>query len=215
MGTNFYARVIPREPQKKRLHELIDSDDFSQIKSEIDAMYATFRPYRMSDKPSGEIHLGKRSGGWKFLWNPNVYVIRNGHMEWTKNESGGESGRFVSEPDTAYYTYPLTKDGIKAFIDREDIEVYDEYDEKQDKDTFFKEALEWTTWKDQVTGEVREAWDSKSYNEYEKKNNPSWRTYISTGELVEVLKKEGFDLSEDRSDFYSDGLRFSTCTDFC
>lgn len=35
MGTNFYARVIPKEPVKKRLHELIDSDVFSQNEIQV------------------------------------------------------------------------------------------------------------------------------------------------------------------------------------
>ena len=215
MGTNFYARVIPKEPVKKRLHELIDSDDFIQIRNEINANYASFRPHNMTDKPIGEIHLGKRSAGWKFLWNPNIYIIRNGHMEWEDLEDGCRRGHFVEEPDTAYYTYPLTKEGIKAFIDSEDIEVYDEYGTKLDKYEFFEDAVNWTTWKDFKTGEVVEAWDSKSYTEHEKKNNPKYTVYGCSGEYVDMLKREGFELMEDCTDFYSDGLRFATTTEFC
>ena len=160
-------------------------------------------------KPSGgEIHLGKRSGGWKFLWNPNIYIIRKGHTEWIENEDGSKTGKWIVEPSEHFYLYPLTKEGIKAFIDRPNIEIYDEYGEKQNKDEFFKEALEWTTWNG------KEAWDSKSYTEWEIARGE--RPYISSGssEYINVLREEGFNVEWPYNDFYSDGLRFATNTDF-
>lgn len=205
MGTNYYARIIPSKSKKEHLKKLIDEDDFYGIAAEVEIMYKSFRPYDMNDEPIGEIHLGKASGGWKFLWSPNVYVIRNGHYD-TKHNI------YIEDPDTAYYTYPLTKKGIKAFIDREDVEVYDEYGDKQDKDEFFKMALEWTTWKNDKTGKVEEAWDSESYH----REHPNESIWICNSELTRLLEKEGFELSKvNKSDFYSDGLLFSTSNDFC
>ena len=46
----------------------------------------------------GEIHLGKRSGGWKFLFNPNYERY-----------------------------YPLTKEGLMNFLKRDDVIIYTEY----------------------------------------------------------------------------------------
>lgn len=215
MGTNYYGRIIPTKKRREELKRLIDSDKWCTLREEIHRTFDSFRPYSMEDIPEGVIHLGKRSGGWKFLWNPNIYLIRNGHTEWEDHGDGHKTGHWIEEPNSAYYLYPLTKKGIKSFIDRPDVEIYDEYEEKQDKEEFFKMAVEWVTWKDLKTGEEREAWDSKSYTEYERQKNPNYKEYKCSGEYIELLKNEGFTMnSEAQSDFYSDGLRFATTTEF-
>jgi hypothetical protein len=153
----------------------------------------------------GKIHLGKRSGGWKFLWNPNIFMIRSGHME-------DHNGRriYVPDPSIPKYTYPLTKKGIKEFVDREDVEVYDEYGEKQDKEEFWNMAINWTTWKDHETGEIREAWDADSYA----KEFPKERQFSCRNEYTDFLESLDYKLSFYKVDFYSDSLRFSTSTEF-
>ena len=119
MGTNFYARIIPTRKRKDALKELIDlSTDFRKIRDEVAATYGETNEYNWE---GGEIHLGKRSGGWKFLWNPNVYVKRNGHTEKEELESGHTVFRFVEEPNSLIYLYPLTKEGIREFINKESI----------------------------------------------------------------------------------------------
>ena len=209
MGTNFYARIIPTKERKDKLKELIDKDDFDGIKSCVNEMYGSFEAHDGNETVSGEVHLGKRSGGWKFLWNPNIYLIRNGHVEWKDNGNGCKSCNFIPEPDTAYYVYELTKDAIKSFIDREDVVIYDEYGEKQDKEKFWEEALNWTTWNG------KEAFDSKMYDEYERKKDPGYKTYKCRGDYIDLLEKEGFKFcSESKSDFYSDGLRFASNNNF-
>ena len=164
-----------------------------------------YMDYGEDEIKGGCVHLGKRSGGWKFLWNPNIFQVRNGHSEWIDHGDGSRSSRWIPEPDTAKYVYPLTKKGIKAFIDRKDIEIYDEYGELQNKEEFFQEALDWTKW----NGE--EAWDSDSYY----KDNPSEHRWSCRNEYTDFLEDLGYKLSEYKVDFYSDGLRFSTSTDFC
>ena len=197
MGTNYYARIIPKEEDIKKLHELIDLNVFKAIREKTYELYERFEPYNMDDKPSGYIHLGKRSGGWKFLWNPNIYMIRNGHTE--EIEPG--HFRFVPDPDTPYYLYLLTKNGIKSFIDREDIEIFNEYNEKEDKEEFFKMALNWD----------KESWDSDSYY----LAFPDEKVWNCKNEYTDFLESLGYKLSKNKSDFYSDGLRFATSTDFC
>lgn len=210
MGTNFYARIIPTKEKKEKLKKLIDEDVFEAITSTVQEMYGPFHTYNDNVIPSGEIHLGKRSGGWKFLWNPNVYVIRNGHSEKEEVEPGHTKYHWIEEPDTAYYVYPLTKKGIKAFIDRKDVVIVDEYNEIQDKEAFWKEALEWTTWKNK-DGNIVEAWDGGAYEAA----HPSSSKWVNDTELTRLLEKEGFTFtSETRSDFYSDGLRFASNTEF-
>ena len=200
MGTNYYSRIIPSKERKKELHDAIEANDFSLITKLTDEMYNPIRvEYGEGYIIGGVVHLGKRSSGWKFLWNPNVFVIRNGHLE----DSNG-TRRYVPDPDTPLYTYPLTKKGLKSFIDREDVLIYDEYDELQDKEEFWKMALEWGYEKDD------EGWDADSYY----KDHPMERGYLAGGELIDLLTAEGYKLSRYNSDFYSDGLRFATLIEF-
>ena len=209
MGTNYYAHIIPSRERKQELHDAIEANDFHLISKLKDEMYDSIRMEYCEDKIiGGRVHLGKRSSGWKFLWNPNVFVIRNGHTEY-EDIPGGRVGHWVSEPSTLKYLYPLTKKGLKAFIDREDILIYDEYDELQDNEEFWKMALEWGYDKDD------EGWDSASYDNFEKSVDPTYRTYPCTGELTDLLEQEGYKFtSYANSDFYSDGLRFAGFTDF-
>ena len=198
MGTNYYARILPSKERKKELHDAIEANDFSLITKLTDEMYNPIRvEYGEGYIIGGVVHLGKRSSGWKFLWNPNVFVIRNGHLE----DNNG-TRRYVSDPNTPLYTYPLTKKGLKSFIDREDVLIYDEYGELQDKEEFWKMALEWGYEKDD------EGLDAASYEE-------KHTSYPVTGDLTDLLKKEGYKFTTyTNSDFYSDGLRFAGFTDF-
>ncbi len=197
MGTNYYARIIPTKERKKQIKKAIDADNFSTIRNLVAETYNGERPYDMKDVMKGEIHLGKRSAGWKFLWNPNVYPIRKYHFEDTPD--GIRTIKYDS--NEAYYLYPLTKKGIKAFIDREDVVIYDEYDEKQDKEEFFQMALNWNK---------KDGYDSDFYVNA----HPKEYHLMCDTELTDLLEQEGYKLSEFKHDFYSDGLCFSTSTDF-
>lgn len=57
MGTNFYLRRRISAEQKKQMKTLIDLDEYDQLEELI--------PH--------DIHIGKRSCGWKFLWNANGF----------------------------------------------------------------------------------------------------------------------------------------------
>jgi hypothetical protein len=175
-------------------------------------MFNTSKP---NAEITGIIHLGKGSAGWKFLWNPNIYIIKNGHVEKEEIEKGHHSYKYIPESDTAFYVYPLTKKGIKEFLDREDVEVYDEYGEKEDKEIFYQEAINHVTWKNPKTGEIREAWDSKTYREDKNNDTTEHCCYRCGGDLVNYLINSGIKfISYNRSDFYSDGLRFASTIDF-
>lgn len=210
MSTNYYARVIPTKKKKKELHDAIDANNISMVQTLVHELYdSIYMDWSCDEIKGGCIHLGKRSAGWKFLWNPNIFQVRNGHLVKIKDKNG-EGSMWISDPDTPKYLYPLTKEGIKAFIDKEDIEIYDEYGEKQDKEEFWNMAINWTTWKDPKTGEVKEAWDSDTYEaEY-----PNTFRLSCKNEYTDFLESLGYKLSDSGSDFYSDGLRFSTSTDF-
>ena len=196
MSCNYYARIIPSKERKKELCEAIEANDFPLIQQLTDEMYGRLERNFDNELIGGEVHLGKASGGWKFLWNPNVYVVRNGHME----EVNG-SRRYISDPDTPLYLYPLTKQGLHDFIFRDDILIYDEYEELQDKEEFWQMAL---------SHGQENGWDAAGYEkEYPK------HVYPVTGELTDLLKAEGYQFTSiSNSDFYSDGLRFAGYTDF-
>lgn len=210
MGTNFYARVIPSQKRKEELKRLIDTNDFNSIKNKIEETFGRFQVDSMHPEITGVIHLGKRSAGWKFLWNPNIYIVRHGHLQKQQVEDGHFIYNYIRDPDTAFYLYPLTKQGIKEFIDRDDIEIYDEQGEKSDKNEFYQEAINWVTWKNFDTNEIKEAWDSKTYHD-----NQNNYYHVCDNELINYLAENGTEfISDSRSDFYSDGLRFATTTEF-
>ena len=196
MGTNFYGRIIPSAERKSELKRAIDNNEFDRIEDLVNEMYSTIR-YENDCLIGGKFHLGKRSAGWKFLWNPNIYITR----ELLKDKDGQYyAGKYLYRP-----LYPLTKQGIKDFISRDDIEIYDEYGEKQDKEQFFQEAVNWTTWKG------KEAWDSKTYH----LSYPEEKSYRCDNDLIRYMIQAGMEfISNDRSDFYSDGLRFATTIEF-
>lgn len=197
MGCNYYAHIIPSKERKKELHDAIEADDFSLISRLKTEMYDSIQLDDDNEIIGGKVHLGKLSCGWKFLWNPNIFVVRHGHLE---DINGRRT--YIPDPDTALYVYPLTKKGLHDFIFREDVMVYDEYGELQDKEEFWKMALEWGYEKD------NEGWDAASYEK-------GHTSYPVTGELTELLKREGYKFtSYTNSDFYSDGLRFAGFTEF-
>lgn len=204
MGCNFYAHIIPSKERKMKLHHAIDLNDFVLIQKLVGEMYGSIeKDWDSQELIGGRVHLGKRFGGWKFLWNPNVFVVRHEHLE----DKNGQR-RWVEEPSTGKYLYPLTKQGLHDFIFREDVLIYDEYHELQDKEEFWQMALSWGYDKD------NEGWDAASYEAYERKKN-NYHQYPVTGELTDFLRGEGYKFtSSSNSDFYSDGLRFAGFTEF-
>jgi len=79
MGTNYY-RIPSVDEMEKRKQELIDKISSLDISpSSIERNFATIQKENDWDSYSiwdmftedSSIHLGKRSSGWKFLWNFN------------------------------------------------------------------------------------------------------------------------------------------------
>ena len=67
MGTNYYLKRIPTKEEIERCHKLLDEgkiEDSDVFKEE----YGT--PYLLAvlEKITEEIHIGKKSGGWRFLF---------------------------------------------------------------------------------------------------------------------------------------------------
>ena len=211
MGTNYYAHIVPSKEKRDHLKKLIDTNDnFIAILDEATNLYGNFRMDYGGNESGGRVHLGKASRGWSFLWNPNAQFVRHWHMEEEKDKDGRIIHRPIDDPNTLKFLYPLTKEGVKAFIDREDVIIIDEYGEIQDKEEFWDYALHFGEELD------RKPWDHGSYEEWEKKHNPNYTPWRETSELAHTFEQYGYKFtSPSKSDFYSDGLRFATCTEFC
>ena len=199
MGTNFYARIIPKEEDKQRLIDAINNNVYNVIEDLASELYGSRNEY---SRRGNVIHLGKRSCGWKFLWNPNVIRYCDGYID-------SETKEFV--PVWKYdHVYPLTKQGITDFVMREDVEIKDEYGEIQDPKEFLEMAFSWG----QENG-----YTSKTYEESHK-GESGYRNYYWSDKYQRGMHSQAdemwFDLGYvvEYYDFEADGLRFSTSINF-
>lgn len=184
MGTNYYARIIPKEKDKQKLKKAIDNNDYNTITELYNELYNGLNEYTHK---GGELHLGKASYGWKFLWNSNVHRYCEGDYD--------INGNFM--PIFKHWKpYELTKEGIKEFIMREDVEIYDEYGKLKDKEEFLEYAFN------------KEGYDGYTYH-LDYSNECCWR---ESEESLKPFKELGY--SPEYGEFYSDGLRFSTSINF-
>ena len=184
MGTNFYARILPTESQINELKDLIDKKYFQTLLQQVEYLSGESDEYTLRNV----IHLGKRSGGWKFLWNPNV------RDDWNLKE-----GRHVYK-----FLYPLTRKGISEFLSRPDIIITSEYYTDGDK----SEMLTTEEFLDMAFNWYPDGYDLKKYEESDNGHDlyPDSRGKAKAREW-------GFD-SYKGLEFYSDGLRFSTTLTF-
>lgn len=200
MGTNFYARIIPKEDEKNDLINKIINNQFDEIVDLAPALYGERNEYT---RKGNVIHLGKRSCGWKFLWNPNVIKYWDGYIDPETNEY--ES---VVKYD---YVYPLTKQGITDFCSREDVIITDEYGEQYAPEEFLEMAFSWGQ-PDGLTG--------KKYEEDPQYGPSSYRNYYWSEKYQRSMHTKDdemwFDLGYivEYYDFESDGLRFATSINF-
>lgn len=99
MGTNFYAVIPVKKRDKEKAKKLIDENKFKEAADLLEDM-------------TKEIHLGKRSAGWKFLFNANL-------------------GKY----------YELTREGINKFFAKNNVIIKDEYGSKYTADEFWESEL--------------------------------------------------------------------------
>ena len=197
MGTNYYARIRPPQEKVEELKRKIDLDHIGGIKSLVHELYGERSEY----EDGMIIHLGKRSCGWKFLWNPNVKKKSAGWYDYDKKE-------WIDKWEYDY-VYPLTKQGISDFLHREDVFIFSEYycpeETQQDAedtpsaDEFLEMAFSWGK---------EDGWDAKKYHE----DRPEERV-LPCPEKDKFWRELGYE-TQYGHDFYSDGLRFSTSIEF-
>lgn len=101
MGTNFYARIIPKKEDIKRVHRIIDG-------------YLTGNTFEIDDDilkdAVQKIHLGKRSSGWQFLWQANPKYYQD-NLESIKE--------FLSQDDVIIYNEYEERFTLEKFLDEE------------------------------------------------------------------------------------------------
>lgn len=198
MGTNYYARIIPKEDKKNELINKIVNNQFDEIVDLASELYGKRNEYT---RKGNVIHLGKRSCGWKFLWNPNVIRYSDGYFD------ENEQYIHVYKYD---YVYPLTKQGITDFCNREDVIITDEYGEQFDSKEFLEMAFSW--------GEP-DGYTGKTYEESHK-GESGYRNYYWSAKYQRGMHSKDdemwFDLGYivEYYNFESDGLRFATSINF-
>jgi hypothetical protein len=204
MGTNYYIRRKVDEEKRKELIQLITENDLSnseKIKYLSEELYGKAEFINSEESLVGcEIHIGKKSRGWKFLWEHHLYEVRHGHIVEKEVNPGHKLIRYVEDPSTLYSLYgDLTKESIRKFVMDDDNELFDECGERCNKEAFLDMAFN------------SEGLDSKEYE----KECPPRRRYVNDDDTMKPLKMAGLKISNKDSDFYSDGLRFSVHHDFC
>ena len=203
MGTNYYIRRKADDEKRKELIQLITENDLSnsdRIKYLSEELYGKAEFLSSEGKLVGcEIHIGKKSMGWKFLWEHHLYEEHHGHIVEKDVKPGHKRIIYVEDPSTLYSLYgDLTKDNIRKFIMDDENELFDEYGVKCDKEEFLDMAFN------------SDGLDSKEYE----KECPSRRRYANDDDTMKPLKMAGLKVSYKDNDFYSDGLRFSVHHDF-
>ena len=207
MGTNYYAKIRADKKKEKELIELItngntaDYDKIVELTNELygEAVFVNSKGCLVGSV----IHIGKKSRGWKFLWEHHLYVVKNGHVEEEETQPGHSVLKYVEEPDTLYSLYgKLTKENIRKFIMREDIDIYDEYGELLDKNEFLEIAFS-QDGLDSITAR-------KEMSEKERR-----RPVYQADEWLEPINMAGYKVRKNATDFSpNNGLRFAIFRDF-
>lgn len=157
MGTNFYAKHIPTEQEYKEMETALANRQLDQLRELI-------------DKADHQYHIGKRSGGWQFLFAPHI----------KKREGFGNSGRIVSP-------WEDTLDSIKEYLSRDDVQIIDEYGQEFTVDQFFNEQIGHCLYHDE-----KNAINGFDYDKMDPDSSKYYRT-----EDMEYTTEEGLRFSTD------------------
>lgn len=122
MGTNFYCKKLNKKRRKEfsdSLNELSQYITYNIDNTELDLVEKVKEFIESNSDLEEEIHLGKRSYGWQFLWD-----YHNGK----------------------YFKPNL--ESIKNFLSQDDIAIYNEYGEHFTVDQLFNDELNNSLYKD-------------------------------------------------------------------
>lgn len=188
MSTNYYARIVPSKSRKAELIKAIETNNFDEVEKLFQDLYGKVY-FNGKELRYGIVHLGQRTAGWKFLWNPNLY----------------KKVEYNPKPSTPVMVYELNKKSIKEFIDRNDVKIIDEYNKVWNKEEFWNMAITWCQ---------EEGYDMAKYIKENGRNFPSYACN-EVSFLKELENRDfGIKLCGGNHEFYSDGLRFSSENNF-
>lgn len=107
MGTNFYLRKKLSAQEKELAKQYIDEDKHEELKQLIPE----------------DIHIGKRSGGWKFLWDAHFFEYfeptKESLLDWL------HSGQIIDEYGEEFTFEQFWNDEISGFLNKGyDLESY-------------------------------------------------------------------------------------------
>lgn len=122
MGTNFYCKKLDKKHRKEffdDLNELSQYITYNIDNIELDLVEKVKEFIESNSDLEEEIHLGKRSYGWQFLWDYH---------------------------DGKYFNSNL--DSIKEFLSQDDIIIYDEYGNFYEVEQLFNDELANCLYKD-------------------------------------------------------------------
>ena len=97
MGTNYYAYTLPSSGISKYFKETLDAQKYLALKDDL-----------LTYLNTSICHLGKKSIGWKFIWNPNYRIDRAEYLAGCP---------YIIK----YMAYMFSKDSITRFILRPNI----------------------------------------------------------------------------------------------
>lgn len=127
MGTNYYWRpLITEEEREKILERVKNSKTIQEIK---DFIY-----YDLLNEEKSEIHIGKSSHGWQFLFNLGIRNYIHGQsLKKEDIDKWFRSGIIVDE-----YGDEISVDDFWALVDyKKDDMDYNEYYKKHPEETYY------------------------------------------------------------------------------
>lgn len=124
MGMNFYAKKITNKetkqrltniikddmPTKKELYELINNGSIENVSQKLYDLWNNFST--TYDEENKSIHLGKRSGGWQFLWQFNDGKFYSDNLNSIKEFLNNPDYQIVDESGVVFTTEEFLNDEI-------------------------------------------------------------------------------------------------------
>lgn len=158
-------RRIPTEDDTQKIIELTKKAMFNKLQEYVAEM-------------NKEIHIGKRSGGWKFLFNH-------------------QNGKYFD---------PQHQESLKAWLNDPHYKIVDEYGDEFTFEEFWQMARDWDS-------DPNNNWDGEAYAKYEREHGNCYDMTSCISEAEQTYNM--FGVRPLYHDFWLDGLRYSTLTEFC
>lgn len=187
MSTNYYAKILPNQAEKEILKLAIDTNNEYLVKELVD-LYYNVRDSEHQDRKI--IHLGKRSAGWKFLWDTNYFPFIDIKVDGEGNKKAIKVLRKTA--------YELNKESILKYLQQDNLLILDEYCNKIKLSEFIEIAFS------------DSGLDEESYRKSHQTSELSLN--LRSNQEQKLWEELGVSFTSNMStEFISDGLRFSTC----